>query len=57
MSQPGTNLGHFSGYVRFWIASTVSDFGTHITAIAISVIVVLRLDGGAADVGLVNAAR
>ena len=57
MSQPGTNLGHFPGYVRFWIASTVSDFGTHITAIAISVIVVLRLNGGAADVGLVNAAR
>lgn len=50
-------LSQFPGYVRFWIASTVSDFGTHITAIAISVIVVLRLDGGAADVGLVSAAR
>ena len=50
-------LTSYPGYVRFWIASTVSDFGTHITAIAISVIVVLRLDGSASDVGLVSAAR
>jgi MFS family permease len=50
-------LTQFPGYVRFWIASTVSDFGTHITSIAISVIVVLRLDGSATDVGLVSAAR
>lgn len=50
-------LSQFPGFVRFWIASTVSDFGTYITSIAISVIVVLRLDGGATAVGLVNAAR
>lgn len=50
-------LTHYPAYVRFWIASTVSDFGTYITTIAISVIVVLTLDGGSTDVGLVNAAR
>ena len=50
-------LTQFPGYVRFWIASTVSDFGTYVTSIAISVIVVITLDGGSADVGLVNAAR
>lgn len=50
-------LSGYPGFVRFWIASTVSDFGTYITTIAISVIVVLRLDGKATDVGLVNASR
>ena len=50
-------LSQFSGYVRFWIASTVSAFGTYITTVAISVIVVIGLDGGTTDVGLVNAAR
>ncbi len=50
-------LTGYPGYVRFWLASTVSDFGTYITTIAISVIIVVRLEGSAADVGLVNAAR
>lgn len=52
-----TSLLRFPGFVRFWAASTVSDFGTYITTIAISVIIVLRLDGGSTEVGLVNAAR
>jgi len=51
------SLARFPGYVRFWIASTVSDFGTYVTTIAIGVIVVLRLDGGSTEVGLVSAAR
>jgi len=50
-------LSQSPGFVRFWIASTVSDFGTYITTIAISVIIVLELDGNASDVGFVNAAR
>jgi MFS family permease len=50
-------LRDYPGYVRFWAASTASDFGTYITTIAISVIVVLTLHGGAGSVGLVNAAR
>ena len=57
MYNGGVKLTQFPGYVRFWIASTVSDFGTYVTSIAISVIVVLTLDGGSADVGLINAAR
>lgn len=50
-------LTGYPGYVRFWLASTISDFGTYITTIAISVIIVVRLEGNATDVGLVNAAR
>lgn len=50
-------LRQYPAYVRFWAASTASDFGTYITTIAINVIVVLTLHGGAGSVGLVNAAR
>jgi MFS family permease len=45
------------GFLRFWMASTVSDFGTYISTIAIQVIVVFTLHEGAAGVGLVSAAR
>ncbi len=45
------------GFVRFWVASTVSDFGTYITTIAISVIAVLELDASSTEVGLVRAVR
>ncbi len=50
-------LRQYPGYVRFWAASTASDFGTYITTIAINVIVVLTLHGGAGSVGLVSACR
>jgi len=46
-----------AGFRLFWTASTVSDFGTPITTLAIQVLVVTTLSGSAADVGLVNAAR
>jgi len=45
------------GYLGLWTASTVSEFGTYVTTLAIQVLVVLNLHGGAADVGLVNASR
>jgi MFS family permease len=45
------------GFVRFWMASTVSDFGSYITTIAVQVIVVFSLHKSAAGVGLVSAAR
>ena len=45
------------GFARFWTASTVSGFGTYITTLAIQVLIVLTLHGGAAGVGLVSAAR
>ncbi|GAB3248360.1 MFS transporter [Arthrobacter pigmenti] len=43
--------------MRFWLASTVSDFGTYITTVALSVLVLVALDGTALDQGLVNASR
>ncbi|MQA81797.1 MAG: MFS transporter [Streptosporangiales bacterium] len=50
-------LGDCPGYWRAWTAWTVSEFGTYVTTLAIQVLVVLTLHGGAAEVGLVNAAR
>ena len=43
-----------AGFRLFWTASTVSDFGTPITTLAIQVLVVTTLSGSAADVGLVR---
>ena len=51
------SLRNAPGFVRFWMASTVSDFGTYITTIALQVIVVVSHHTGAAGVGLVTAAR
>ena len=45
------------GFGRFWAASTVSDFGTYVTTVALQVLVVVTLDGSATDVGVVSAAR
>ena len=45
------------GFHRFWLAFTVSNFGTYVSTIAIQVIVVFNLHDGAAGVGLVSAAR
>lgn len=50
-------LRNYGGYVRFWTASTVSDFGTYITTLALQVLVVLTLHGSATEVGLINAGR
>lgn len=45
------------GFLRFWIAATVSGFGTYVTTLAIQVLVVITLHEGAAGVGLVSSAR
>lgn len=45
------------GYGRLWTAAAASAFGTHITVLAVQVLIVQTLDGDAAEVGLVNAAR
>lgn len=45
------------GFARFWIAETVSEFGNYITTLALQVLVVLTLNGSAADVGFLNASR
>jgi predicted MFS family arabinose efflux permease len=40
-----------------WISTTVSDFGTYVTTLALQVLVVRDLHASAAQVGLVNMAR
>ena len=45
------------GYLAFWTASTVSDFGSYVTSVALQVLVVVTLKGTATDVGLMSAAR
>lgn len=45
------------GFPQLWTASTVSDFGTYITAIAIPYLLVHNLRASATEVGLVNAGR
>jgi MFS family permease len=42
---------------RFWLAETVSSFGTYVTLLALQTLVVLTLDGTAQDVGWLNSAR
>lgn len=54
---PQVRLRTNAAFVRFWLASSVSDFGTCITTVALSVLVLLTLEGTAWDQGLVNAAR
>ena len=56
LGEPLRLRGH-PGFRLFWAASTISAFGTYITTLAIGVLVVVDLDGSAADVGWVNAAR
>ncbi|HET8795025.1 MAG TPA: MFS transporter [Arthrobacter sp.] len=50
-------LRHNQPFVRFWLASTVSDFGTYITTVALSVLILVTLGGTALDQGWVNASR
>lgn len=53
---PGVALG--SGpFARYWRANAVSGLGTYVTLFALQALVVLTLDGSAADVGWLNAAR
>ena len=43
--------------MRYWRAVAVSGFGTYITLFALQTLVVLTLQGSAADVGWLNAAE
>jgi len=56
----GRSVGRLAdspGFWTTWTAFTVSAFGSYVTSLAIGVLVVLTLDGGATEVGLVNAAK
>ncbi len=57
MTSESVRLRNHPGFRRFWLASTISDFGSYITTLAIGVLVVVDLNGSAADLGWVNAAR
>jgi len=50
-------LRDIRGFLTFWTASTVSGFGSYVTALAIQVLVVITLHQGAFGVGVVNASR
>ncbi|MEO8713977.1 MAG: MFS transporter [Acetobacteraceae bacterium] len=44
------------GFRPYWVAGTVSDFGSFVTALALQVLVVQSLHGSAFEVGLLKAA-
>ncbi len=44
-------------FLRYWRATAVSGLGTYVTLFALQALVVLTLDGTAADVGWLHAAR
>lgn len=52
-----SKLRGYPTFVRFWLAPTVSDFGTYITTLALSVLILVTMNGTPLDQGLVNAAR
>lgn len=56
-AEPRIRLRQNPAFVRFWAASSVSDFGTYLTTVALSVLILVTMDGTALDQGLVNAAR
>ncbi len=51
------SLQDVSGFSRYWLACSVSEFGTYFTTLAIQVLIVVQLGGTATEVGLVNAGR
>lgn len=50
-------LWDFPGYGKLWTATAVSAFGTHVTALALQVLVVVTLHASATEVGVINASR
>lgn len=45
------------GFLQLWTATTVSNFGTYVTTLALQVLLVNDLHASATDIGLVNASR
>jgi MFS family permease len=50
-------LWRLPGYGRFWAASTVSSFGTPVTAFALQILALETLHASTTQLGLLNAAR
>ncbi|WP_433226119.1 MFS transporter [Actinomadura formosensis] len=57
VGRPQQRLRDCPGFVSAWAASTISDFGSYVTTLAIQVLIVLTLHEGATGVGLVSSAR
>ncbi|MGK3951188.1 MFS transporter [Microbacterium sp. I2] len=49
--------GSGRSFTRYWVAATISSFGTAITAVAMPVLVVQVLGASPVEVGIVNAAQ
>ena len=46
-----------ASFGRYWLAATISSFGTAVTTVAMPVLVIQELDASAISVGVVNAAQ
>lgn len=53
----GGGASRVQGFRRYWASTTVSAFGTSITAVALPILVVRGLDADPVSVGIVNAAQ
>ncbi|NLP82789.1 MFS transporter [Microbacterium sp. CFH 90308] len=49
--------GSDGSFTRYWVAATISSFGTAVTAVAMPVLVVQVLGASPVEVGIVNAAQ
>jgi len=54
-ARPGEVFGQ-PGFLPFWLAGTVSEFGSFVTVLALQVLVVQTLHGNAFEVGLLKSA-
>jgi len=48
--------GH-PGFVRFWVADSVSLVGTYVTTLALQVLAVVNLQASATELGVLSGAR
>ena len=55
MATPG--LAAIPGFSKFWWASSVSEFGTYLTSVAMAVLIKYNLHGSTTDLGWVDSAR
>ncbi|GAA1759255.1 MFS transporter [Nocardioides hankookensis] len=46
-----------ASFSRYWLAATISSFGTAVTTVALPVLVIQELDASSISVGVVNAAQ
>ena len=54
---PSPRLWSQPGFRRFWTASTISDFGTPVTGLAVQILVVVNLQASNVEIGVVRTAQ